>query len=76
MSEPTEDQLSFFAAKTADEKKEPSEDGSEGAPMHGAPAWKGATLAHANLVLEGGAMRGQFTAGVLDFFMARPAGRA
>ena len=69
MSEPTEDQLSVFSAKTADEKKEPSEGGSEGAPMHGAPAWEGATLAHANLVLEGGAMRGQFTAGVLDFFM-------
>ena len=69
MSEPTEDQLSVFAAKTADEKKEPSEGGGEGAPMHGAPAWEGATLAHANLVLEGGAMRGQFTAGVLDFFM-------
>ena len=28
MSEPTEDQLSVFAAKTADEKKEPSEGGS------------------------------------------------
>ena len=69
MSEPTEDQLSVFAAKTADENREPSEGGSEGAPMHGAPAWEGATLAHANLVLEGGAMRGQFTAGVLDFFM-------
>ena len=32
-------------------------------------AWEGACVTHANLVLEGGAMRGQFTAGVLDFFM-------
>ena len=32
-------------------------------------AWEGAHVTHANLVLEGGAMRGQFTAGVLDFFM-------
>lgn len=33
------------------------------------PAWLGKSLTAANLVLEGGAMRGQFTAGVLDFFM-------
>ncbi|MDR3037578.1 MAG: patatin family protein [Coriobacteriales bacterium] len=33
------------------------------------PAWSTATLVDANLVLEGGAMRGQFTAGVLDFLM-------
>lgn len=33
------------------------------------PAWKGRPITKANLVLEGGAMRGQFTAGVLDFFM-------
>lgn len=33
------------------------------------PAWIGHATAHANLVLEGGAMRGQFTAGVLDFFL-------
>ena len=33
------------------------------------PAYAGATITNANLVLEGGAMRGQFTAGVLDFFM-------
>ena len=32
-------------------------------------AWEGSSITHANLVLEGGAMRGQFTAGVLDFFM-------
>lgn len=34
-----------------------------------APAWEGHATTPANLVLEGGAMRGQFTAGVLDFFM-------
>ena len=33
------------------------------------PAWRGHATTHANLVLEGGAMRGQFTAGVLDLFM-------
>ncbi len=33
------------------------------------PAWRRHATTHANLVLEGGAMRGQFTAGVLDFFM-------
>ena len=33
------------------------------------PAWRGHGTAPVNLVLEGGAMRGQFTAGVLDFFM-------
>ena len=33
------------------------------------PAWKGHTPQNVNLVLEGGAMRGQFTAGVLDYFM-------
>lgn len=32
-------------------------------------AWQGHPVTEANLVLEGGAMRGQFTAGVLDFFM-------
>ncbi|WP_080797095.1 patatin-like phospholipase family protein [Arabiibacter massiliensis] len=35
------------------------------------PAWRGHAVTSANLVLEGGAMRGQFTAGVLDFFMDR-----
>ena len=34
-----------------------------------APAYKDAQTVNVNLVLEGGAMRGQFTAGVLDFFM-------
>ncbi len=36
---------------------------------HREPAWEGHDVLHVNLVLEGGAMRGQFTAGVLDFFM-------
>lgn len=40
------------------------------APLH-EPAWRGHDAFPANLVLEGGAMRGQFTAGVLDFFMDR-----
>lgn len=31
--------------------------------------WRRRKITQANLVLEGGAMRGQFTAGVLDFFM-------
>ena len=33
------------------------------------PAYEGHAIQNVNLVLEGGAMRGQFTAGVLDFFM-------
>ena len=33
------------------------------------PAYVGQPVLNANLVLEGGAMRGQFTAGVLDYFM-------
>ena len=33
------------------------------------PVWRGQDTMAVNLVLEGGAMRGQFTAGVLDFFM-------
>jgi predicted patatin/cPLA2 family phospholipase len=33
------------------------------------PAWEEAQPIDCNLVLEGGAMRGQFTAGVLDFLM-------
>ncbi|WP_251179062.1 patatin-like phospholipase family protein [Adlercreutzia agrestimuris] len=33
------------------------------------PAWENSSITNANLVLEGGAMRGQFTAGVLDYFM-------
>ncbi len=33
------------------------------------PAYAGASVLNVNLILEGGAMRGQFTAGVLDFFM-------
>lgn len=33
------------------------------------PAWEGCDVLDVNLVLEGGAMRAQFTAGVLDFLM-------
>lgn len=33
------------------------------------PSYYGNQITDCNLVLEGGAMRGQFTAGVLDFFM-------
>ena len=33
------------------------------------PAWRGCSTLPVDLVLEGGAMRGQFTAGVLDFLM-------
>lgn len=33
------------------------------------PAWTGHDILDVNLVLEGGAMRAQFTAGVLDFLM-------
>ncbi|MEF9876517.1 MAG: patatin family protein [Gordonibacter sp.] len=39
------------------------------APALTEPAWRGHATTPANLVLEGGAMRGQFTAGVLDYFM-------
>ena len=35
------------------------------------PAWEGAEIVDADLILEGGAMRGQFTSGVLDVFMDR-----
>ena len=35
------------------------------------PAYSGGTVTAVNLVLEGGAMRGQFTAGVLDYFMEK-----
>ncbi len=33
------------------------------------PAWEGCKILDVNLILEGGAMRAQFSAGVLDFFM-------
>ena len=42
----------------------------EAAPFE-PPAWEGRSISPVNLVLEGGAMRGQFTAGVLDCFMDR-----
>lgn len=35
------------------------------------PAWEGHDACDASLVLEGGGMRGQFTAGVLDYFMEK-----
>ena len=38
-------------------------------PVASKPAWKGKPTTPVNLVLEGGAMRGQFTAGVLDYFL-------
>lgn len=38
-------------------------------PVSSKPAWEGKETAPVNLVLEGGAMRGQFTAGVLDYFL-------
>lgn len=41
------------------------------APTLHEPAWRDHETTEANLVLEGGAMRGQFTAGVLDLFMDR-----
>ena len=38
-------------------------------PVASKPAWEGKETTPVNLVLEGGAMRGQFTAGVLDYFL-------
>ena len=38
-------------------------------PIPHIPCWEGHRITKANLVLEGGAMRGMFTAGVLDYFM-------
>lgn len=38
-------------------------------PYNDSPAYLGQDILPANLVLEGGAMRGQFTSGVLDYFM-------
>ena len=35
------------------------------------PAWVGADISDCNCVFEGGAMRGQFTAGVTDFWMEK-----
>lgn len=35
------------------------------------PAWEGCDACDVSLVLEGGGMRGQFTGGVLDFFMEK-----
>jgi len=41
-----------------------------GRPDH-TPAWRDSSLVPANLVLEGGSMRCQFTSGVLDYLMDR-----
>ena len=49
------------AAQPATEPAEPEK------PDFPAPAWEGHATTPANLVLEGGAMRGLFSAGVLDF---------
>lgn len=46
----------------------PSPDSKAAAFSFSEPAWHGFSTTQADLVLEGGAMRGQFTAGVLDFF--------
>ena len=54
---------------TAEVPDTPATPPSEAARELHQPAWRGHATTHANLVLEGGAMRGQFTAGVLDFFM-------
>lgn len=66
------DYLRMTSPKTPD-TAEP--DSAEGAPQitGRAPATARCDhfLADANIVLEGGAMRGQFTAGVLDFLMER-----
>ena len=66
MSEPIE-QASTAPAAAPASNPDASPRTSPGA-MH-VPAWRGHGAAPVNLVLEGGAMRGQFTAGVLDFFM-------
>lgn len=47
----------------------PSPVGEAPAPSFPEPAWRGFPTTSVDLLLEGGAMRGQFTAGVLDFFM-------
>ena len=54
---------------TAEVPDTPATPPSEAARELHQPAWRGHATTHANLVLEGGAMRGQVTAGVLDFFM-------
>ena len=54
---------------TAEVPDTPATPPSEAARELHQPAWRWHATTHANLVLEGGAMRGQFTAGVLDFFM-------
>ena len=68
MSELMQDTIGNTVDKSAGESSDFAASANGGAPFN-PPAWEGVPLAHANLVLEGGAMRGQFTAGVLDFFM-------
>ena len=68
MSGTMQDTIGNTVDKSAGESSDFAASANGGAPFN-PPAWEGAPLVHANLVLEGGAMRGQFTAGVLDFFM-------
>ena len=68
MSELMQDTIGNTVDKSAGESSDFAASANGGAPFN-PPAWEGVPLVHANLVLEGGAMRGQFTAGVLDFFM-------
>mgnify|MGYP004503355085 FL=1 len=68
MSETMQDTIGNTVDKSAGESSDFAASANGGAPFN-PPAWEGVPLVHANLVLEGGAMRGQFTAGVLDFFM-------
>ena len=68
MSELMQDTIGNTVDKSAGKSSDFAASANGGAPFN-PPAWEGVPLVHANLVLEGGAMRGQFTAGVLDFFM-------
>ena len=68
MSETMQDTIGNAVDKSAGESSDFAASANGGAPFN-PPAWEGVPLVHANLILEGGAMRGQFTAGVLDFFM-------
>ncbi|HIS39578.1 MAG TPA: patatin family protein [Candidatus Aphodovivens avistercoris] len=59
-------------AAASEAARQAAADAPQGSPLDGsAPAWQGAQLTEADLILEGGAMRGQFTAGVLDVLMDR-----
>ena len=65
VAEATVDGVVKLAAKA----KRPGADSEGQEHVFDAPAWEGHEAAPVNLVLEGGAMRGMFTAGVLDFFL-------